>query len=301
VAERYPAGSSTSSEKEPILPSTEPKVVSQPDLLSKFMQAKVDRPEFFNDQLVTTMAVSMAFAGSETTAISLSSVFYYLLKNPRCMDELLKELDDKGREGHFKDNENGVVTWTESQGLPYLDACVKEAFRLHPAPGLPLERVVPPQGAEIAGHFVKGGTIVGCSAWVIHRRPEIFGSDVEVYRPERWLVDESMDRDSEEKRIKEMTGTMLHFGMGARTCIGKNISLLEIYKLVPTVLRKFEVCSVPLSLTSFAIDFERMLILWQVRLEDPSKDWTVWNAWFVRQLNFRTVFHQRDIVQPTKA
>ena len=39
-----------------------------------------------------------------------------------------------------------------------------------------------------------------------------------------------------------MTGTMLQFGMGARTCIGKNISLLEIYKLVPTVLRRFEVC-----------------------------------------------------------
>ena len=189
-----------------------------------------------------TMAVSMAFAGSETTAISLSAVFYYLLKNPRCMNELVKELDERGREGYFKDNEMGVVTWTESQSLPYLDACVKEAFRLHPAPGLPLERVVPEQGAEIAGHWVKGGTIVGCSAWVIHRRPEIFGEDFEVYRPERWLVDESKDKDSEEKRIKEMSGTMLQFGMGARTCIGKNISLLEIYKLVPTVLRRFEVC-----------------------------------------------------------
>lgn len=39
-----------------------------------------------------------------------------------------------------------------------------------------------------------------------------------------------------------MEGTLLHFGMGARTCIGKNISLLEVYKLVPAVLRNFEVC-----------------------------------------------------------
>jgi cytochrome P450 len=43
--------------------------------------------------------------------------------------------------------------------------------------------------------------------------------------------------------VRRMEGTMLQFGMGARTCIGKNISLLEIYKLVPSFLRRFEVCS----------------------------------------------------------
>ncbi|KAH8750876.1 cytochrome P450 [Hyaloscypha finlandica] len=275
MLERYPNSSDPKSAT--ILPSTEPTAESKkPDLLSKFVQAKYDRPEFMNDSLVMTMAVSMAFAGSETTAISLSSVFYYLLKNPRCMEEVYRELDSKAKEGFFGDYENGLVTWTESQKLPYLDACIKEAFRLHPAPGLTLERIVPPQGADIAGHFVKGGTIVGCSAWVMHRRKEIFGEDVEVYRPERWLADETKDRNAEEKRIKEMTGTMLQFGAGARTCIGKNISLLEMYKVVPSFLRRFE-----------------------IRLENPTKEWTIHNAWFVRQLNFNTTFHRRELVKPS--
>ena len=229
-------------------PSASPFPPTQPDLLSKFIKAKTDHPDFMNDSLVTTMAVSMAFAGSETTAISLSAVFYFLLKNPACMHNLLNELDSKARNGYFKDDKHGIVTYAESQGLMYLDACVKEAFRLHPAAGLPLERVVPPEGAEIAGEFVKGGTIVGCSAWVIHRRKDIFGEDVEVFRPERWLVGQGgvvaneKEREREEKRVKEMGSVMLHFGMGSRTCIGKNISLLEIYKLVPTFLRRFEVC-----------------------------------------------------------
>ncbi|XMA15857.1 hypothetical protein WAI453_008648 [Rhynchosporium graminicola] len=277
VAERYPSAKDGS---EAVLPSSEPKANSQPDLLSKFMQAKTDRPEFMTDSLVMTMAVSMAFAGSETTAISLSAVFYYLLKNPRCMEKLYQELDEKAREGHFGDNEQGVVTFSESQELVYMDACIKEAFRMHPAPGLPLERIVPASGADIAGHFVKGGTIVGVSAWVIHRNREIFGEDVDVFRPERWLVDESAKggRESEEKRIKEMSGVMLQFGMGARTCIGKNISLLEIYKVVPSLLRRFE-----------------------IKLEDPSKPWIVHNAWFVRQYGFRTTFSKRDLVQPTAA
>jgi len=224
------------------VPATPAKLqAQQPDLLSKFLAAQESRPDFMTDTLVQTMAVSMAFAGSETTAISLAAVFYYLLRNPACLETLVAELDAAGRDGLFSDGETGLVTWHESQKLAYLDACIKEAFRMHPAAGLPLERIVPQGGMEIAGHYVPGGTIVGCSAWVIHRRPEIWGEDVDVYRPERWLPAKGVDADEEEKRIKGMEGMMFQFGMGSRTCIGKNISLLEIYKVVPSLLRRFEV------------------------------------------------------------
>ncbi|KAJ5682896.1 hypothetical protein N7462_006061 [Penicillium macrosclerotiorum] len=254
--------------------------VKSPDLLSKFLAANEAHPEFMSQTLVQTMAVSMAFAGSETTAISLSAVFYFLLKHPAALECLRAEIDEAARAGVFADYETGLVTWHESQGLPYLDACIKEAFRLHPAAGLPLERVVPEDGCEIAGHFVPGGTVVGCSAWIIHMNKNIFGEDSEAYRPERWLPDENITKTEsgkgiEDRRIKEMNGTMFQFGMGSRTCIGKNISLLEIYKLVPSMLRRFE-----------------------IRLKDPSQEWKLINAWFVKQANFETVFKSRDIVKP---
>lgn len=222
---------------EPVLPTSEKPTVKSPDLLSKFLAAREARPDFMSDTLVQTMAVSMAFAGSETTAISLSAVFYFLLKTPSALARLRKEIDDAAREGRFSDNETGLVTWHESQTLPYLDMCVKEAFRLHPAPGLPMERIVPKGGLEIAGRRIGGGTIVGCSAWVLHRDERVFGEDVDAYRPERWEV----QGEGDEARVKAMNGQMLQFGMGSRTCIGKNISLLEIYKLVPSMLRRFEV------------------------------------------------------------
>ena len=204
------------------------------DLLSQFLKAKDTHSPFFHDGRVLVMAISMAFAGSETTAISLAACFYFLLKNPRCMELLLSELDTAVKDGRLETREDGLTSWTEAQSLPYLDACIKEAFRLHPAAGLPLERITPPEGINICGEQIPGGTIVGCNAWVIHRRPEVFGEDVDSYRPERWLG------ISDEKR-KEMDGTMFQFGAGARTCIGKNISLLEIYKLVPSFFRRFEV------------------------------------------------------------
>ena len=161
------------------------------DLLSMFLKAQADRPDFMTDARVLTMAVSMAFAGSETTAISLAAVFYYLLRNPRCYQKLMQELDSAVASGQVESRPNGRVSWAESQSLPYLDACIKEAFRMHPAAGLPLERIVPPQGMEIDGEFVPGGTIVGCNAWVLHKRPEVFDPQnqysVDDYVPERWL------------------------------------------------------------------------------------------------------------------
>ena len=206
------------------------------DLLSMFLKAKSDRPDFMTDQRVLTMAVSMAFAGSETTAITLAAVFYYLLKSPRCYQTLVAELSEAVENGTIENRPSGLVSWTESQKLPYLDACIKEAFRMHPAAGLPLERITPPQGVEICGRHIPGGTIVGCSAWVIHRRQEVYGDDVDYYRPERWL-------EADKEQLKEMNANMLQFGAGPRTCIGKNISLLEVYKLIPSFLRRFEVGS----------------------------------------------------------
>ena len=214
------------------------------------------------DSQVLASCTSMIFAGSETTAISLSAVFHCLLANPRAYKKLMDELDRAAEDGTISDKEHKKVSWSEAQKLPYLDACIQESLRLHPAAGLILERVVPPQGIDILGHFIPGGTIVGCNAWVLHRRSEIFGAEVDEFRPERWL-------EASPAQLKEMKATMFNFGAGARTCIGKNISLLELYKLVPTFLRNFE-----------------------IELKD-EKEYRHYCAWFVRHLNFNTVFKRR--------
>lgn len=205
------------------------------DLLSKFTGAQHDHPDVMTDALVLTTCISMVFAGSETTAISLSTVFYMLARHPAAYHKLMQEIDEAVVAGAIADRDNRAVSWSEAQKLPYLDAVVQESFRVYPAAGLILERVVPPQGADICGERVPGGVIVGCNAWVLHRRRDVFGEDVDAFRPERWL-------EASPERLKEMKATMFHFGAGSRTCIGKNISLLEIYKLVPSFLRRFEVC-----------------------------------------------------------
>lgn len=124
------------------------------------------------------------FAGADTTAISLRAMFYYLCKNPRCYAKLVQEVDAlESSDGLSRP----VITFAESQKMPYLQVCMKEAMRLHPAVGMLLERLVPAGGATVGNSWLPEGTIVGVNPWVMSRDRSVYGEDVDKYRPERWL------------------------------------------------------------------------------------------------------------------
>ncbi|KAI8692462.1 hypothetical protein NCS56_00003100 [Fusarium sp. Ph1] len=168
-------------------------------------------------------------AGSDTTAISLRAIIYFLLQNPRAHHRLQDEIHTFSAEGKVSD----PVTFGEACKMPYLQAVMKEAMRVHPS-------------AQWTG------TEVGINPYVIHRNTSIFGDDAEVFRPERWLENE--------EKAKEMDRYMVQFGTGSRVCLGKNISLMEMSKLLPEILRYF--------------DFE---------LVHPEEPWSVSNFWFAKQ------------------
>ena len=73
------------------------------------------------------MSVSMAFAGSETTGISLSALFYFLLKNQNAYQKVTKEIDEAAANGKFQNEQ--TVTFNEANQLKYMESCVKETFR----------------------------------------------------------------------------------------------------------------------------------------------------------------------------
>ena len=90
--------------------------------------------------------------------------------------------------------------------MPYFQACMREALRMHPAVGLLLERIVPLEGATISGAFLPGGTIVGINPWVAARDKNVYGADVDVFRPERWI-------EADERTLKLMDRNWLAVSM----------------------------------------------------------------------------------------
>ncbi|PSK59404.1 Isotrichodermin C-15 hydroxylase [Elsinoe australis] len=215
------------------------------DFLSKMLR----EPEKFQKEMFGTCLTNVG-AGSDTTSVSLSGILYHLIKNPDKMTKLRAEIDAKASQGDL----SPLTTYAQAQSLPYLQACIKEGLRMHPATGLPLMRVVPSGGATIAGHYFPSGSVVGVNSWVAHRNRQIFGADADRFVPERWL--ESGERSGRMERY------FMSFGAGSRTCIGKNISLLEIGKVVPELVRRF--------------DFE---------LCRPGRELRTENNWFVKQMD----------------
>jgi cytochrome P450 len=57
-----------------------------------------------------------------------------------------------------------------------------------------LECVVPNSGAEIAGTWVLGGTVVSVSTHVINRDESIWGPDTDSYNPNRWTEADETQR-----------------------------------------------------------------------------------------------------------
>ena len=60
-------------------------------------------------------------------------------------------------------------------------------MRLHPAVGMPLQRVAPDGGDVIGGQFYEAGTLVSMSAYEVHFDERAYGTDAAEWRPERWL------------------------------------------------------------------------------------------------------------------
>ena len=208
------------------------------DFLTRFLEAKVTHPDIVDDKQVFSYTVTNMFAGSDTTAISLRAVLYYTLKNPPVLSRLNEELSVAFEAGNL----SFPVTWKQSQSLPYLDAVIKEALRLHPAVGLPLERLAPSSGLQLPnGPFLPAGTIVGASPWIIHRDKNTFGSDANEFNPDRWLKKKGETEAEFKNRERAMVRATFTFGAGSRTWIGRNVSLLEIYKVIPSLFWRYEV------------------------------------------------------------
>jgi cytochrome P450 len=126
---------------------------SKGDFLSKLLRLHADNPEKVTMSDVFGTCMANIGAGSDTTGISLSAVIYYLCKNPEAMRKLREEIDELAEKGEVSD----PVTFGQAQKMPYLQAVLKEALRMHPATGLPLGRVVPEGGSVIAGKRFPAG------------------------------------------------------------------------------------------------------------------------------------------------
>ncbi|MFD1824876.1 cytochrome P450 [Mumia zhuanghuii] len=177
------------------------------DVLSRLLQVgATSEDEPLTDAELRDQLVTLLLAGHETTASALSWTLHELGANPDVQAEALRAADQG--DGDF------------------LEACLKEAMRLHPIIDQVARRVTSPQ--KIGRWSLPTGAVVTPSIALAHASSDSFG-DPQRYRPRRFL-DETI-----------APNTWLPFGGGVRRCIGAGFSLMEGTVALKEVLTRYRV------------------------------------------------------------
>ena len=184
-------------------------------------------------------------AGSDTTAATLSHLFYHLVSHPDAVSKLRKEL-------HPMTEADGEVSHVKIQDAQYLNGCINEALRLNPPVPCGVFRKTPKEGVYIGETFIEGNTVVQMPGYVMARGglfenrtieavltpdadEKIYAQPLE-FIPERWYS---------KPELVQHKDAFQPFSSGPFGCIGKNLALMEIRTVVSRMIMNFDVAFAP--------------------------------------------------------
>lgn len=170
------------------------------DYVEADLPPSVKTPQGFSDD-----ADILIGAGYETSGHTLSTAIFHILDEPDIYEKLASDLS-----AHWPDPAV-IPSWKELEGIRYLHATVKEAFRMSMGVSMRLPRVNHVSPILYGQWVIPPHTIVSMTQRDILYDPAIF-TDPNVFKPERWLDTEAS---------KHLDKHLISFSRGTRGCIGK--------------------------------------------------------------------------------
>ena len=122
-----------------------------PDITSWLLKAAGDRKDTEATKWLHGDSRLIIVAGSDTVAIALTHIFYYLAKHPSHVQKLREELDPLMKSGE-------TFNVREMQDAQHLNGIINEVLRIHHPVPSGTGRTAPPQGITVDGVFIPGGT-----------------------------------------------------------------------------------------------------------------------------------------------
>ncbi|WP_438000336.1 cytochrome P450 [Sorangium sp. So ce185] len=195
------------------------------DLLSLLLHARDESGSGMDDRQLRDELVTMFIAGNETTAITMTWLFYLLDGHPEVERKLRAEIEQVLGDRR--------PTAADLAKMDYAKMVIQEAMRLYP-PSWLLPRVAK-EDDEICGYPVRAGATVIVSQYVMHHDPA-FWEDPERFDPERFTPERSASRPRY---------SFMPFGGGPRQCIGNLFAIMEAQILLAVLLRRLRTRLVP--------------------------------------------------------
>ncbi|OJZ86475.1 hypothetical protein ASPFODRAFT_80989 [Aspergillus luchuensis CBS 106.47] len=206
--------------------------------------------------------LSLAIAGTETTARALSVGTYHLLTKEHVRLKLKEELKAVMPTPDMR------VSRTELEKVPYLSGVINESMRLATGVSSRSTRVAPTEALVYKEHVIPPGVrivfpnTVDVSLLIPPRQQSLFSSsnvfilmnpnifpNPHDFDPERWI------RAAE--KGERLDRYLVNFSKGARICLGMQLAIAELFIVIASLMRHFdmELVDTPKETIEFARDF----------------------------------------------
>jgi cytochrome P450 len=159
----------------------------------------------------------LTVAATDTTAATAAAAFFYIARSPTVYRKLNEEIQSTFRVA------DDIQMGSQLNSCNYLQAVINETLRMSPAGANEFPRKILPGGMWIGAEYLPPGVNIGCAFYALFHDENIY-KDPFNFRPERWIVGESVS----EEDVRVAVQAFAPFSLGVRGCPGKALAVMEM-------------------------------------------------------------------------
>ncbi|GAB2213025.1 hypothetical protein Droror1_Dr00021038 [Drosera rotundifolia] len=194
------------------------------DLLDIFLTACEEEGNELKLAHIPHVILELFVGGTDTTSSTIEWAMAELLRNPEKLKKAQAELEQVIGKGN-------QVEEDDIDRLPYLNAVVKETFRLHPSIPFLVPRTVITD-VDLCGFTVPKDAKVLVNIWAIGRDESLW-EDANAFVPERFITRPDID-------VKGHDFELLPFGAGRRMCPGMPVAHRMTHCVLGSLIHFFD-------------------------------------------------------------
>ncbi|GJN32029.1 hypothetical protein PR202_gb20499 [Eleusine coracana subsp. coracana] len=182
----------------------------------------VDDGRGFQRQTILSLLSDLFSAGTDTSSATVEWAIAELLLNPSSMARARDEL-------HQVMGSKPVIEESDIGQLKYLQAIVKETFRLHPPAPFLLPHLADTT-LQVRGYTVPKGARLLVNVWAI-------GHDANVWpEPEKFMPERFLEKEVD---FRGRDFVLIPFGSGRRMCPGAPLAVRMVQLMLASLLHRF--------------------------------------------------------------
>ncbi|XP_057451217.1 geraniol 8-hydroxylase-like [Lotus japonicus] len=192
------------------------------DMLNTLLNIAHGNNQDMNPAEIGHLSVTLFAAGTDTITSTLEWAMAELLRNENAMSKVKQEMEQIIGKGK-------LVEESDVARLPYLQAVLKETFRLHPLVPLLIPRKAN-ETVEISGYTIPKDATILVNQWAMGRNSSVW-ENAELFSPERFV--------GSEIDIKGHHYQLTPFGGGRRICLGMPLAIRTLYLMLGSLINCF--------------------------------------------------------------